>query len=93
MELLETVTHPKPLAELLEAAFEMYRAGHPWVADHELAPEVGRARHVRAGHDVRRVRAASTGWPAREGLVLRYLADAYRALRQTVPPRTPRPRS
>ena len=36
MELLEEVTYPKPLAELLEAAYEMYRRGHPWVADHEL---------------------------------------------------------
>ena len=29
MELLEEVTHPKPLAELLEAAYEMYRRGPP----------------------------------------------------------------
>ena len=29
MELLEEVTHPKPLEELLEAAYEMYRRGHP----------------------------------------------------------------
>lgn len=29
LELLDEVTHPKPLAELLEAAYEMYRQGHP----------------------------------------------------------------
>ena len=40
MELLEDVTYPKPLAELLEAAYEMYRRGHPWVADHELQAQV-----------------------------------------------------
>ena len=62
-------------------------AGHPWVADHELWPQVGGPRHVRAGDDLRRVRRGSTGWPASEGLVLRYLADAYKALRQTVPGR------
>ena len=56
MELLESVTHPRPLAELLEAAYEIYRAGHPWVADHEVRPEGGRARHVRAGHVLQRVR-------------------------------------
>ena len=39
MELLEEVSYPKPLAELLEAAFEIYRQGHPWVADHELSPK------------------------------------------------------
>ena len=39
MELLESVTYPKPLADLLEAAFDIYRQGHPWVADHELAPK------------------------------------------------------
>ena len=39
MELLEEVTYPKPLAELLEAAYEMYRRGHPWVADYELSPK------------------------------------------------------
>ena len=49
MELLDDVTYPKPLAELLEAAFEIYRRGHPWVADYELAAEVGGPRHVRAG--------------------------------------------
>ncbi len=38
MELLEDVTYPKPLAELLDAAYEIYRQGHPWVADHELRP-------------------------------------------------------
>src|SRR6185436_10434438 len=39
MDLLEAVTHPRPLAELLDAAYEMYRRGHPWVADHTLSPK------------------------------------------------------
>ncbi|MDT5034836.1 MAG: hypothetical protein QOE03_21, partial [Micromonosporaceae bacterium] len=39
MELLTEVTYPKPLDELLDAAYELYRQGHPWVADHELAPK------------------------------------------------------
>src|SRR6202030_3752071 len=39
MELLENVTYPMPLADLLEAAYDMYRRGHPWVADHELSPK------------------------------------------------------
>ena len=39
MELLEAVTYPMPLADLLEGAYNIYRRGHPWVADHELAPK------------------------------------------------------
>ena len=61
----------------------IYRRGHPWVADHERA-QVGGPRHVRAGDDVRRVHRLVRTVPS-EGLVLRYLADAYKALRQTVP--------
>ncbi|HEX5997333.1 MAG TPA: DUF3516 domain-containing protein [Jiangellales bacterium] len=39
MELLEEVTHPRPLEDMLAAAYEMYRRGHPWVADHTLSPK------------------------------------------------------
>jgi hypothetical protein len=84
MDLLDSVTHPRPLAELLEDAYEMYRRGHPWVADHQLAPKsVVRDMYERAmtfGEYV-----GFYGLSRSEGLVLRYLADAYKALRQTVP--------
>ncbi|MGW5362718.1 DEAD/DEAH box helicase [Actinopolymorpha pittospori] len=84
MELLEEVTHPKPLEELLEAAYDMYRRGHPWVADHELSPKsVVRDMYERAMTFVEYV--GLYGLTRSEGLVLRYLADAYKALRQTVP--------
>ena len=52
-------------AELLEAAYEIYRQGHPWVADDELSPEVGGPRHVRAGDDLRRVRRVLRPGPLR----------------------------
>ncbi|MGZ4592547.1 MAG: DUF3516 domain-containing protein, partial [Actinomycetes bacterium] len=84
MELLEHVTHPRPLAELLGAAFESYRKGHPWVADHELRPKsVARDMYERAMTFVEYV--GFYGLARSEGLVLRYLADAYKALRDTVP--------
>src|SRR5699024_5991736 len=84
MELLEEVTHPRPLAELLEAAYELYRRGHPWVADHTLAPKaVVRDMYERAMTFTEYV--SFYGLARSEGLVLRYLADAYKALRQTVP--------
>ena len=84
MELLEDVTHPQPLAELLEEAYELYRRGHPWVADHQLSPKsVVRDMYERAMTFVEYISFYQLA--RSEGLVLRYLADAYRALRQTVP--------
>ncbi len=84
MELLEDVTHPRPLAELLEVAFTAYARAHPWVADATLSPKsVARELFEQAmtfTEYVSRYRLARA-----EGLVLRYLADAYKALRQTVP--------
>jgi hypothetical protein len=84
MELLEEVTHPRPLADLLDEAYELYRRGHPWVADHELSPKsVARDMYERAMNFTEYVSFYQLA--RSEGLVLRYLADAYRALRQTVP--------
>ena len=84
MELLEDVTHPRPLLDLLEGAYETYRLGHPWVADYEIKPKsVVRDMYERAMTFTEYV--SFYGLSRSEGLVLRYLADAYRALRQTVP--------
>ncbi|CAN5160151.1 DEAD/DEAH box helicase [soil metagenome] len=84
MELLEQVTHPEPLAELLEAGYEIYRQSHPWVADHALSPKsVARDLHERAMTFVEYIGLYDLA--RSEGLVLRYLTDAYKALRQTVP--------
>jgi superfamily II RNA helicase len=84
MELLEEVDHPKPLAELLGHAFETYRKSHPWVDDYELAPKsVARDLYERAMTFVEYVGFYSLA--RSEGLLLRYLADAYKALDRTVP--------
>jgi superfamily II RNA helicase len=84
VELIEGVTYPKPLQELLDAAYEMYRRGHPWVADHEIAPKsVARDMFERAMTFTEYV--SFYGLSRSEGLVLRYLADAFKALKQTVP--------
>lgn len=84
MELLEEVTWPKPLDELLTALFETYKASQPWIGDFELSPKsVVRDLYERAmtfGDYVN-----FYGLARSEGLVLRYLSDAYRALRQTIP--------
>ena len=84
MELLEAVSYPRPLADLLDAAYDIYRRGHPWVADYAVAPKsVVRDMYERAMTFVEYV--GFYGLSRSEGLVLRYLADAYKALRQTVP--------
>jgi hypothetical protein len=82
--LLEEITYPKPLAELLEVAFESYRKGHPWVADQRISPKsVLRDLYSQGMTFVEYV--GYYGLARSEGLVLRYLADAYKALKQTVP--------
>ncbi len=86
MELLEDITWPKPLQELLEHTYELYRRRHPWVGDDALSPKsVVRDMYERAMTFAEYV--AFYGLTRSEGLVLRYLGDAYRALRQTVPER------
>jgi len=84
MELLEEVTWPKPLSDLLFPAFEMYRGGHPWITEFALSPKsVVRDMIERAMTFAELI--SHYGLTRSEGLVLCYLADAYRALRQTVP--------
>jgi superfamily II RNA helicase len=84
MALLEDITYPMPLTDLLESAYNLYQRGHPWVADYALAPKtVARDMYEQAmtfSEYVSHYQLARS-----EGVVLRYLADAYKALRQTVP--------
>ncbi|QGN56948.1 RNA helicase [Nostocoides sp. HKS02] len=84
MTLLEDVTWPMPLRDLLEATFEIFRQSHPWVSESALSPKsVVRDMYERAMTFSEFV--AFYGLSRSEGLVLRYLTDAYRTLRQTVP--------
>ncbi|HEV2373222.1 MAG TPA: DUF3516 domain-containing protein, partial [Streptosporangiaceae bacterium] len=84
MALLESVTYPRPMADLLEAAYNIYRQGHPWVADYEVAPKsVARELYERAMTFAEYVGYYNLA--RSEGLLLRYLSDAYKAVRQTVP--------
>ncbi|MGD8195952.1 DEAD/DEAH box helicase [Herbiconiux sp. P18] len=84
MDLLEEVTYPKPLLGLLTEAFDTYRASQPWIGDFDISPKsVIRDMYERAmsfGEYIAFYRLARS-----EGLVLRYLSDAYRTLRSTVP--------
>jgi hypothetical protein len=84
MEQLEDISYPRPLAELLEPAFETYLQTHPWLADTPVSPKsVVREMAEQAMNFTEFVSAYRLA--RSEGMVLRYLSDAYRALRQTVP--------
>ncbi len=84
MEQLEEVSYPQPLNELLTGAFDTFLQTHPWLADTPVAPKsVVREMAELAMNFTEFV--SSYGLARSEGLVLRYLSDAYRALRQTVP--------
>jgi superfamily II RNA helicase len=84
MELLEEVTYPKPLGEGLLDAFHVYRETHPWVRESDLSPK----SVVRDMYEQGRTFTEFVAYyelARSEGLVLRYLSNAYRALRQTIP--------
>ena len=78
MERLDAVTWPRPLAELLDTLFTTYRAHHPWLTT-DPAPKSILREMLESGDTfatfVRRYRLERS-----EGLVLRYLTDAWRAL-------------
>jgi hypothetical protein len=84
MELLEEITWPKPLEQLLDEAFEVYKGTQPWIGDFELSPK----SVVRDLYEKAMTFTEYVGFykiQRSEGLVLRYLSDAYRAARQTIP--------
>lgn len=86
MELLEEVTYPQPLGEPLRDLFHAYRETHPWVRESDLSPKSVVREMYEQGRSFTEL-VAHYGLARSEGLVLRYLSDAYRALRQTVPER------
>lgn len=84
MEILEQITWPKPLAELLEHAVGVYAESHPWVDPDALSPKaVVRDMWERAMSFTQFISFYKL--QRSEGTVLRYLSDAYRALQHTVP--------
>ncbi|MFB1294070.1 DEAD/DEAH box helicase [Mycobacterium sp. pW049] len=84
IELLDDVTYPKPLAELLGHAFEVYLQSNPWAADGKLSPK-SVAREMWEGAFTFREYVSVYGLMRSEGAVLRYLSDAFKALRSGVP--------
>jgi hypothetical protein len=82
--LLDDVSYPKPLEELLAHTYEVYLQTNPWAADGRLSPKsVVREMWERAM--TFREYVSVYGLVRSEGAVLRYLSDAFKALRSGVP--------
>ena len=84
LERLQEVTYPKPLEEMLAGAFAQYCAEVPWANDYELSPKSVLRDMLESASDfkgyVQKLKIARS-----EGILLRYLAEAYRSLDRTVP--------
>ena len=84
MALLEDITYPKPLAELLAQSFAVFASSQPWVLDFELSPKsVVRDMVENAMTFSDLISRYELG--RSEGVVLRYLTDAWRTLKQSIP--------
>jgi superfamily II RNA helicase len=84
IEELEKIEHPKPEAEFIYQTFNLFAQHHPWVKGHDIAPKsIARDMHeqVLSFNDY----IKEYGLGRAEGVLLRYLTDAYRTLSRTVP--------
>jgi superfamily II RNA helicase len=81
---LEQLEHPKPLRDFTYDLFDQYRLVHPWVEDHNIRPKsVARDMYEQLFTFPDLIQ--HYGLARSEGLVLRYLTDAYKGMVQTVP--------
>ena len=85
MERLEEITYPRPLEDLLEMAFATYCKAMPWALDFELEPKSVLRDMVETASDFKTY-VQRYGLARCEGILLRYLSDAYHVLDRTVPP-------
>jgi superfamily II RNA helicase len=84
MEALEKIELDKPMASFLYETFDVFRAAHPWLAHENVRPKPVLRSMLEGGltfidfikeHEL----------PRSEGVLLRYLSDAFRTLEQGVP--------
>ena len=84
LDRLQDVTYPKPLEEMLDVAFATYCAQVPWANDYELSPKSVLRDMLETGCDFKSY-IAQYKIARCEGILLRYLTEAYRSLDRTVP--------
>lgn len=84
MEKLDEVEFPKPLSEFLWGCFRTFREHHPWVGDDNVRPKSVARQMYEMGFGFRDY-VQFHGLKRSEGVLLRYLGDAYKGLVQNVP--------
>jgi superfamily II RNA helicase len=87
MQELEKVEHPKPLAQLIYGTFDEFVAVHPWVAKENVRPK-SIARELFETCQTFNEYVKEYGLERSEGVLLRYLSDAYKTIVQNVPEAT-----
>lgn len=85
-EALEKVSYPKPLAEYIYASFDAFRATHPWIRSENIRPK-GLAREMYESFSTFDAYVRKLGIARAEGLLLRYLNEVFKTLRQSLPER------
>jgi biotin operon repressor len=84
MKRLDEVNYPKPEAEFIYDSFNLFEKNHPWVSGHNIAPKSIVREMFEGGYSFNEY-VKEYGLARAEGVLLRYITDAYRALNQTVP--------
>ncbi|EEI78532.1 helicase [Corynebacterium striatum] len=84
MAIVEEITWPKPLEELLEHAYDTFAETNAWVKEFELRPK-SVVRDMLENAMTFSDLVATYGLARSEGVILRYLTDAWRTLKQSVP--------
>jgi hypothetical protein len=81
---LDKIDYPKPNAEFLYGTYEVFSERHPWVGNNVLRPKsIARDMYELGMSFVEYVK--EYGLQRSEGVLLRYLTDAYKGFVQTVP--------
>ncbi len=84
MEELEKLEYPKPDRDFMYDTFNAFARKHPWIREDNIRPKsVARDMFEQVMSFSETVR--EYGLERSEGVLLRYLSDAYKALEQTVP--------
>ncbi|OFQ48793.1 RNA helicase [Corynebacterium sp. HMSC076D02] len=84
MAIVEDITWPKPLEELLEQAYDTFAETNAWVKEFELRPK-SVVRDMLESAMTFSDLVATYGLARSEGVILRYLTDAWRTLKQSIP--------
>ena len=84
LERIAEVTYPKPLEDLLDAAFGKYCDAVPWARDYCLRPKSVLRDMLESAADFKGY-IQKLGIMRYEGILLRYLSEAFRGLDRTIP--------